>query len=124
MSGVPLVIKRTAAKEDLTPDPILGKLAQKGIRLHVAMCCDSGWGVKAAVKEGIGVGLICREAVAMDDRRGDLKIIKISDLNMEIDSYIVFHRERPLSPPAQSLLAFLRQWQQKTDCGVKRLSLA
>ncbi len=118
------MIKRTAAQEDLAPDPILGKLAQKGIKLNVAMCCDSGWGVRAAVKEGIGVGLICREAVAPDDRRGDLKIIKISDLNMEIDSYIAFHRERPLSPPAQSLLAFLRQWQQKPGCGVKQLNLA
>jgi hypothetical protein len=59
-----------------------------------------------------------REAVALDDQRGDLKILKLSDLNTEIDSYVAFHGERPLSL-STIFLAFLRQLQQKPGCGVK-----
>ena len=114
------MIMRTAAEDDLAPEPILGKLAQQGIKLNVALCTDSVWGVKAAVREGVGVGLAFREAVALDDRRGDLKIIKLADVDTEINSYLAFHGERPLSPPAQCFLAFLRQWRQIPACGVKR----
>jgi DNA-binding transcriptional LysR family regulator len=69
--------------------------------------------VRAAVKARIGLGILHQEIVEPDVRRGDLKIIKITDLKMEVDSHIAFHRERPFSSFAERFIEVLREWQQK-----------
>jgi hypothetical protein len=43
---------------------------------------------------------------------------------MEVDSHIVFHREKPLSHPAQRFFEVLQGWQQKMGGGLKQLKLA
>ena len=124
LGGVPLVIKGGGAEENFGLDQIQRKLEKEGMTPNVAMYCDSGWGVRAAVKAGLGLGILYHEMVAPDSRRGDLKIIKIMDLKMEVDSHIVFHREKPLSHPAQRFFEVLQGWQQKMGGGLKQLKLA
>lgn len=124
LTGVPLVIKGRGGEELSGSDQILKRLESEGIRVNVAMRCDSDWGVKAAVKAGLGLGILYHDLVALDNKRGDLKVVKISDLKMEVDSYVVFRREKPLSPVGQKFLEVLQCWQQKTSSGVKQLKLA
>jgi DNA-binding transcriptional LysR family regulator len=65
--------------------------------------------VKAAVKRGIGLGILYRDLVETDIRTGDLTIIRVPGLKMDIDSYIIYHREKVLSAHAKDFLALLRE---------------
>jgi DNA-binding transcriptional LysR family regulator len=57
----------------------------------------------------MGVGLLFEGFVRHDVRRGDFKILKITWLNLVGQSYIIYHKEKPLSQNAQDLLALLRK---------------
>ncbi len=78
------------------------------------MRCESPDAVKMAVKKKMGVGILFKSVVEADVRRGDFKIIKMPGLNLIGKSYIIYHKDRPLSPNAQEFLALLRQSRRKS----------
>ena len=78
------------------------------------MRCESPDAVKMAVKKKMGVGILFKNVVEADVRRGDFKIIKIPGLNLIGESYIIYPKDRPLSPNAQEFLALLRQSRRKS----------
>jgi hypothetical protein len=57
----------------------------------------------------LGVGLLHLDHVKNEIERGDFKLVKISGIELEGQSYIVYHRERPLSSLSQEFLSLLRQ---------------
>jgi DNA-binding transcriptional LysR family regulator len=92
---------------------ILKQVERRGLKLNIIMYCDSPEAVKAAVKARIGLGISYRDIVEPDVRKGDLKVIKVPELKTQINSFIVYHKERPLSPIAQEFLTLLRGRSQK-----------
>jgi hypothetical protein len=42
--------------------------------------------------------------------RGLFKQLRVSGLPMEGKAYIVYHKQRPLSPSAEAFLKLLREW--------------
>jgi DNA-binding transcriptional LysR family regulator len=124
LHAVPLVVKTRGALANAETNRILKRLKETRITPNIVMCCDSGWGVKAATKAGLGVGLLYRSMLAPDTRRGEFKIIRITDLSMEVSSHIAFHRERPFSPLAERFIGLLRQRQGKVGCNLNQLTLA
>ncbi len=124
LSQVPLVMKRGGQAGDFQSEEILRRLEERGITPNIVIHCDSSWAIKAAVKAGTGVGFLHRDMLEPDLKRGDLKIVKIADLKMEVDSYIVYSRDMPLSVNAQAFLTLLRQQPSKTRCAVSQLKLA
>ncbi len=112
----PLIIKEKEGKEGglSMAEGILKQVEKRGLKLNIIMHCDSPEAVKAAVKAGIGLGISCRDIVESDVKKGDLKVIKVPELKAQINSFIIYHKERPLSPIAQEFLTLLREWSQKS----------
>jgi DNA-binding transcriptional LysR family regulator len=64
--------------------------------VRVGMYCDGPTEIKAAVAEGMGVGLIFEEALKAEVAAGRFKILKIGGVELEGESYVVFSKSRPL----------------------------
>ncbi|HEY2987803.1 MAG TPA: LysR family transcriptional regulator [Candidatus Binatia bacterium] len=114
LTQAPLVIKKGKEGPDRVWETIK-HLEQQGYKLNIVMYCESPEAAKAAVRSGIGLGILFSEIVAPDVRRGELKIIKIPELKMTVDTYIVFDKRSSLSPHAQDFLTLLHEWPRKTQ---------
>jgi len=93
---------------------ILNQIEERGFHPSVVMSCETPEAVKAAVKRGMGLGILYRDLVEPDIRTGDLRIIRVPGLKMHIDSYIIYHRGKPLSAYAKDFLALLRERTRRT----------
>lgn len=116
LSAAPFIIKRGTEDAPSMSEQILKQVEKGGLKLNIIMRCDSPEVVKAAVKTGIGLGLSYRD-ILEPDIRGDLKVIKVPELKTQVNSFIIYHKDRPLSPNAQEFLTLLREWPQKTRRG-------
>ncbi|MBI2357995.1 MAG: LysR family transcriptional regulator [Deltaproteobacteria bacterium] len=110
IGGTPIIIRKGGIANGL-----LRELQSQGFKPNIAMRCDSPEAVKAVVKKKFGVGLLFRDAVESDIRKGDFKIIKLQGLKLEGHSYIIYPKESPLSAHARDFLALLRQRRNKSQ---------
>ena len=66
--------------------------------------------VKAAVYNGLGVGILHRDSVEHDFKTGALKMLEVRELaRIQVRSYVVYDNRKPLSSIAQHFLALLRE---------------
>ena len=66
-------------------------------------------GVKVAVAQGKGVGLLYEGSIRPEVQRGAFKILNLGGLKLFARSFIVYHKDRPLSENAREFLKLLRQ---------------
>jgi DNA-binding transcriptional LysR family regulator len=91
-------------------------LTSLGYRMNVALRCEASSTVKAAVRMGMGVGILYRNAIATRVAKGDLRLLNVPELKeMGIKSSIIYDRRKILTPMAQG---FLRMLREKTDSTV------
>jgi DNA-binding transcriptional LysR family regulator len=114
LAQAPLVFKEGKAGEPSMSEQILKQVERRGLRLNIVVYCELPEAIKAAVRAGIGLGVSYRDIVEPDLRGGDLKAIDVPELKTSINSFIIYHKERPLSFPAQEFLTLLREWSQKS----------
>ena len=91
----------------------LRRAKQTGVKIKVLMHCEPPETVKAAVAEKIGVGILYKEVVAANIRKGEFKELKLPAEILEGQSFIVYHKSRPLSPSAQEFLKLLQTQREK-----------
>jgi DNA-binding transcriptional LysR family regulator len=110
--------RRKLTLKDLVECPLVMKgggrlekvLMNLGYRMNVALRCEASSTVKAAVRMGMGVGILYRNAVASRVAAGTLKLLNVPELKqMGIQSFIVFDKRKPLAPMAQEFLQILRE---------------
>jgi DNA-binding transcriptional LysR family regulator len=95
---------------------ILAQLERQGYELNVFMECESAEAVKVATMKGLGLGILWRDHLKAEIKRGDITIVKIPNLGkMEAQTFIVYHKERALSSSAQDFLDLLHQSRQRSD---------
>ena len=113
----PLARKKLTLKE-LVECPLVLKgggrlekvLMSLGYRLNVALRCEASTTVKAAVRLGMGVGILYRNAIASRIAKGNLKLLNVPELKqMGIQSFIIFDKRKPLAARAQEFLQILRE---------------
>jgi DNA-binding transcriptional LysR family regulator len=86
-------------------DRMFTSLAQK---VNVALRCELSSTVKAAVRMGMGVGILYRNAIASRVARGSLKLINVPELkNLGIKSFIAYDKRKPLTPMAREFFQML-----------------
>ena len=88
---------------------LLAGLEKKGYALDIGAYYDSPDGVKVAVAKGKGVGLLYEESIRSDVQTGAFRILHLAGLKLYARSFIVYHRDRPLSENARQFLQLLRQ---------------
>ena len=69
----------------------------------------------------MGLGFLYWELLKSDVQNGLLKTIRIPDLNLKFTTFILYHRDKPLSAEAQDFLELLRQRRRKSQ--IPRLSV-
>ncbi len=112
LARAPLVIRK-GNKSGTTVDKILEVVKKRGFKLNIVMYCESIEGVRATVKAGVGLGILCQEHVEPHIKGDGLKVIEIPQLKMHINRFLIYHKEMPLSPNAQYFLTLLHQWPRK-----------
>lgn len=107
LAHLPLIVKQRSQSKTLE---LLKQIEQQGFELNVFMECESAEAVKLAVMKNLGVGVLYRDHLRAEVRRGDLKILSIPDLRpTAIESFIIYNKSQPLSPNAQEFLGLLRK---------------
>jgi len=102
LSRQPLVVRKKRAS--------LNQIAQLGYALNVVLECDAPDAVKAAVKKGVGVGILFRSRIAMEIATGEFSEVFVPELEKIVArSCIVYDRRRPLSASGQDFLNLLRE---------------
>ncbi len=122
-SGHPLAKRKHVAWEDLRPVSFILRREERGsgttveyikhLRMQgfspsVRMRCDTPTEVKESVRRKIGVGVLYQDSVAESIKRREFKILKIPGEAFMGKSFIVYHKNRSLSPLAQEFLEVLR----------------
>jgi DNA-binding transcriptional LysR family regulator len=112
LEHVPLIVR---VDNDLqsTTHTVLNALRKQVYRLNIGMRCESPEAVQIAVTQNFGIGLLYEDAVRAAIERGSFKIIQIRGLEIEGQTYIVYHDQRPLSPYAEKFLRLLRDWRDQ-----------
>jgi DNA-binding transcriptional LysR family regulator len=102
LSECPLVLRRGGRLEKV--------LMNLGYKMNIAMRCEVSGAVKAAVRMGMGVGILYRNAVASRVTKGSLRLINVPELrDMGIKSFLVYDKRKPLTPMAQAFRQIVRQ---------------
>ena len=107
-----IIIKNGKAGPSKT-EIFIKQVGKRGYELNAPVFCETADAVKAVVKKGLGIGFLHSDVAESDIRRGELKTIKIPELNKRVKTFIVYHKERTLSPAAKDFLAFLHKWPRK-----------
>jgi DNA-binding transcriptional LysR family regulator len=114
LDKIPLIIRDDGSKHGTT-ETLLQKLRSLGHRPNIVMRCESPEAIKTAVSKKLGVGILYQDVLKQPTTRGLFKQLRVSGLPIEGKSYIVYHKQRPLSPSAEAFLKLLREW-----CEAKR----
>jgi LysR family transcriptional activator of glutamate synthase operon len=116
----PLII-RGASGVETTRKKMLRQMEERGYRPKVAAFYDSADAVKVAVRKNTGVGLLYKETIKHDVEKGDFKILNVDDLKLDVHTFVVFHKNRPLSDNAQLFLNFIRARKRNHGLGAQLL---
>lgn len=83
-------------------------LRASGATVKIAIYCDEPTAIKAAVRQRMGVGVVLAATIQAEVASGEFKILNPPSLDLVGQSYIVYPKNRPLSPMAQAFLRMLR----------------
>jgi len=120
----PLIL-RQAKKGKGSVEKLVDRIEERGLKPNIVMRCESPEAVKAAVKNKMGVGILCQDIVTPDITRGDFVNIRVQELKMESQTFIIYHSERSLSAHAQEFLTLLRKWRlinKSVKCGGRKVN--
>ena len=95
-------------------DKMLNHLVQEGLGAKIAIQCGSPASVKIVVKNKMGLGILFKDMLIQEIRNKLFKVLEIPGLALTVQSYIVYYKDRPLSPPAKDFLALLRERVHRT----------
>jgi DNA-binding transcriptional LysR family regulator len=87
---------------------VLNSAATETLNWNIVMYCESSDALKAVVKTKMGLGIIYRDLVQHEIARKELKTIQVPGLSMRSESYVIYHRDRPLSEDGKAFLTLLR----------------
>lgn len=102
LSECPLVLRRGGRLEKV--------LMNLGYKMNIALRCDVSGAVKAAVRMGMGVGILYRNAIASRVAKGNLRLINIPELKeLGIKSFIVYDKRKALAAMGQEFLKIFHE---------------
>lgn len=101
-------VVRSWGRDVAVPKRLFESMAKKGWRFREALRCDSTDAVKAAVAKRMGIGLLFRDVIAGDVKKGIFREVPFAGEKWGSTRYVIFRKDRPLSQCAVNFLDFLR----------------
>ena len=80
-------------------------LRHHGIKARIKMELDNLETIKTAVASGEGVSLVPRSSIREDENGSTLHVLKIADVEFLRPIYLIYSRERKLSPSAKNFMS-------------------
>jgi len=109
LAKLPLVIRDN--RDGRGPiETVVRKLREQGYRPNIAMRCESPEAIKAAVSKQVGVGILFEVLIQEELKRGTFKQLNVKDFSAEGSTYVLSHKERPLSACADAFLKILKDF--------------
>jgi DNA-binding transcriptional LysR family regulator len=98
---VPLVIRKNSK--------IVKELLGLGCRPTIAVSCKNSGAVQAAVQKGMGIGILQGDSVKNAIKNRSLTKLDVPELKkIQLQSFIAFDQQKPLTPIANAFLELLR----------------
>jgi DNA-binding transcriptional LysR family regulator len=111
LARYPLII-RHSKKSAVVTEQLFRDLHRRGVKLRVALRCQTAAGVKEAVRNKMGLGVLYRSAVKRDLRQGDFNLIRCPEVKIEGNSLIIYRIDGALSQYASVFLDLFRRDRQ------------
>ncbi len=106
--ATPLIIRSNKERRGTT-EGLLKHWADHGLEFKVGMRCEVPASVKEAVKRNMGVGIVFEDVVKAEAKHGEFKILKGHGLKLEGETFIFYHKTKPLSSIARKFLELLHR---------------
>ncbi|MBW2660041.1 MAG: LysR family transcriptional regulator [Deltaproteobacteria bacterium] len=81
-----------------------------GVSPLIPMELSSNEAIKRAVEQDIGLGIMSRNVVSEEIRKGTLKAIQLSDPSMKRKFHMIHHKDKYISESLQQLIDRVYQW--------------
>jgi DNA-binding transcriptional LysR family regulator len=107
-ADIPLVVREGKGGRE-TSKQILKDLRKQGLNFEIGIRCESPEAVKMAVRSNLGAGILFKNTVEPEIRKGDFKPIRLPGLRLVGKTFIIYHKHRPLSSSAHEFLNLLRE---------------
>lgn len=104
---MPMVMREQGSGTRKEFEKILEKHGIDAHQLNIAAIMSSTDAVKQAVKEGMGISVVSRRSVRDELRCGMLREIKINDVEMKRQFYVITHKKRTLPHLYKTFLEYL-----------------
>lgn len=89
-------------------DRVIQLFARHHVALQMGVELPTIESIKRFVEMGMGVAIVPRMCAQAEVERGQLIEVRIREMHLRRDLFLIFRRDRPLSQPAQALLRLLR----------------
>jgi DNA-binding transcriptional LysR family regulator len=109
MNATGFILPNSPSKRGVT-SRFFNLLKRKGMKPKVVMRCDSEEAKMAAVKSSLGIGLGFRAGIEAEMKRGELVELPLSGLRLSGNSYMIYHKKRPLSRAGLEFIELLRKY--------------
>lgn len=107
---LPFILREPGSATRLVFEKALKKMAGEQSRLQIIAYIEGQEAIKEAVKAGLGLTAISRRAVEHDLKAGVLEGYRLQGLNLERSFYLVFHKNRILSPLGKTFVEFMENY--------------
>lgn len=100
---------------------VIQLFAQHHVQLQMGVQLPTIESIKRFVEMGMGVAIVPRMCVQTEVERGQLTEVRIREMHLRRDLFLIFRRDRPLSHPARAFVRLLRP-KQNADFSGGRLN--
>ncbi|HEV2287867.1 MAG TPA: LysR substrate-binding domain-containing protein [Candidatus Acidoferrales bacterium] len=87
---------------------VIQLFAQNRVQLQMGVELPTIESIKRFVEMGMGVAIVPRMCVQTEVERGQLTEVRIREMHLRRDLFLIFRRDRPLSHPARAFVRLLR----------------
>ncbi len=108
LSRLALILREAGSGSRWCLEDALARVGKSVKELRITLELGSNEAIKEAILRGLGVAVLSLHAVKKELQAGDLKAVRISDLPLKRDMFLVWDRRRVLPIPARLFLDFLQ----------------
>lgn len=109
LKKVPFILREPGSGTRMTTEHAFKEKGIEISEMNIVAELGSTEAVRQAVIGGMGVSILSKRAVEIEVNAGLVKAVKLGDMEIKRDFYLVYHTHKTLSPLAVAFLEFLKE---------------